>query len=130
MSLKKIIPTIFYEDIETGIELFVDGLGFKSVYENTDGELFQILERDGVTLIISENQEFAKESRPEIRIDTDDIESIYEEVVSRKPALLHPNSNKIALKPWGLKEFALADKSSVCVIIQCKAGKVKASDRA
>ena len=120
MSLKKIIPTIFYEEIETGIELFVYGLGFKSVYESTDGELFHILERDGVTLMISENQELAKEHRPEIRIDTDDIESIYEEVRIRKPALLHPNSNKIALKPWGLKEFALLDKSTVCVIIQCK----------
>lgn len=87
MSLLKIIPQIFYKEINDGIDLFV----------HTD---------------------FSNGDRPELRIATNDIESVYREVKSRQPALLHPNLKKIKQQPWGLKEFALLDKTGVCIIIQ------------
>ena len=73
---------------------------------------------DHVTLQLIQVKEFAKEDAAEIRIETDDIEALYKEVSEAHPELLHPNLNKIKQQPWGLKEFALLDKNTVCVIIQ------------
>ena len=115
MSLLQVIPTIFYADLSVGIKFFADGLGFKEIYN--DGHL-SILKRDTTTLHLQQNEKCAKGERPEIRISTDDIEAYYNEIRSRNPALLHPNSNTIKSKPWGLKEFALLDETTVCIIIQ------------
>ncbi|PSR55329.1 hypothetical protein AHMF7605_18360 [Adhaeribacter arboris] len=120
MSLLKVIPNIFYEDIQIGLDLFIDGLRFKPVYVSSEGDPFYILERDGVRLHIIQSAPFAQEHRPEIRIETDNIEQLYKEISALRPDLLHPNLNKVTLRPWGLKEFALLDKTTVCVIIQQK----------
>ncbi len=117
MKLNKVIPQIFYSNINDGLDLFIEVLGFTVKYKE-DQPPFYIVDRDGVTLMLVEDDEFAKKDRPEIRIDTDDIDALYEELAAKKTALFHPNLNKIKLQPWGLKEFALRDKSDVCVIIQ------------
>ena len=115
MRLIKIIPKIFYEDIKDGLHLFVDGLKFKVGYN--DAKLY-IITRDNVTIQLLEDAEYAAKDRPEIRIETDDIEALYREVKQAHPDLLHPNLNVVKHQPWGLKEFALLDKTTVCVIIQ------------
>ena len=119
MKLNKVIPQIFYSDIKTGLDLFVECLGFEVKYSEPGGEHpFYIVDRDGVTLFLVEDDEFAKKDRPEIRIDTDDIEALHSELMRKSIKLFHPNSAAIKLQPWGLKEFALRDESDVCVIIQ------------
>ena len=65
-----------------------------------------------------QEQEFAAKDRPEIAIETDDIDAVYEEVSSRRPDMLHPNSNQVSEKPWGAREFAVLDKTHVCVIFR------------
>ena len=115
MSLVKVIPKIFYADIKVGLHLFIDGLGFKVTYQD---DYLKIIERDGVTIQLVEDEEYAKKDRPEIRIVTNDIEALYIEVKEKDPNLLHPNLNVIKRQPWGLTEFALRDASDVCVIIQ------------
>lgn len=115
MSLVKVIPKIFYADIKVGLHLFVEGLGFKISYQD---DYLKIVERDGVTLQLVQDEECAKKDRPEIRIVTDDIEALYNEVKDKNPGLLHPNLNVIKRQPWSLTEFALRDSSDVCVIIQ------------
>jgi predicted HAD superfamily hydrolase len=47
---------------------------------------------------------------PELRIHTDNIEEVYLKVYSNYPHLLHPNLDKIELRSWGAKEFAITDK--------------------
>jgi len=119
MKLNKVIPQIFYSDIKVGLDLFVACLGFEVKYSEPGGEHpFYIVDRDGVTLFLVEDDEFAKKDRPEIRIDTDDIEALHNELKQKTMNLFHPNLPAIKLQPWGLKEFALVDKSHVCVIIQ------------
>ena len=115
MKLLKVIPKVFYEDIKQGHRLFIDCLGFRTLYE--DGTLW-VLDRDGVTISLVKDAEFAAKDRPELRLATDDIETLYAEVVAKDKALLHPNSDRVKLQPWGLKEFALRDESDVCVIVQ------------
>jgi hypothetical protein len=122
MQLLKVIPKIFYSDIRVGLELFIDTLGFKTSFHDPDPP-FYVINRDGITLILSENDEFAKKDRPEIRIATDDIETLYAEIKEKNPKLLHPNLKAIRTQPWGLKEFALRDASDVCLIIQQEATK-------
>jgi len=117
MKMKKVIPQIFYSDINDGLEFFVEVLGFTIKYkEEKPG--FYIVDRDDVTLYLVENDEFAQKDRPEIRIDTDDIDLLYQEIIAKPKQLFHTDNAKVKLQPWGLKEVALRDKSDVCVILQ------------
>lgn len=116
MKLLKVIPKIFYADIQHGLKLFVDGLGFEITYQ--DNDTFYLVEKDEVILQLVKDAEFAAKDRPEIRIETDDIDALFREVSNRAPDLLHPNLKQVKIQPWGLKEFALKDPSDVCVIIQ------------
>lgn len=117
MKLNKVIPQIFYSDIQHGLELFIDVLGFEVKYKE-DEPPFYIVDRDGVTLMLTQDDEFAKKDRPEIRLDTDDIDALFAELKAKQTQLFHSNLAQIKLQPWGLKEFALLDKSGVCVIVQ------------
>ena len=117
MSLQILVPNIFYADIQTGLKLFVDCLGFEIVYSDTDTEQpFYIVKKDTVKVYLVEDEQLALEDRPQFRIETDDIEAVYRQVHERYPELLHANSNEVALKDWGAKEFALLDESHVCII--------------
>ena len=119
MKLIKVIPNIFYSDIQIGLNLFVECLGFKLVHSDPGaGQPLYIVERDGVTILLLESDEFAKKDRPSIRIETDDIQSFFDEIKEKDMGLFHPNLPEIKTQPWGLKEFALLDESGTCVIIQ------------
>lgn len=76
------------------------------------------MDKDGLAIFIIQSKEFAEKDRPEIRLHTTNIEEVYDKVKLTHSELLHPNLNKVTLRPWGAKEFALRDKSNVCVIIQ------------
>lgn len=115
MALKQILPKVFYSDIQVGLKFFVDGMGFALGYH--DDSLY-IVNRDDITFLLVHTREFAEGDRPEIRIATDDIDAIYREIKDRAPEILHPNSRIIQAKPWGLKEFATLDPTTVCIIFQ------------
>ncbi|WP_219225600.1 hypothetical protein [Pedobacter antarcticus] len=115
MALLQIIPEIFYDDINTGLRFFVDGLGFNLVYND---DILYLVKRDELTIMLSVNTEFAKSDRPQIRIKTDRIEEIYDEINLKDASLLHPNLNYIKNQPWGLREFAVLDPTTVCIVFQ------------
>jgi uncharacterized glyoxalase superfamily protein PhnB len=118
MKLLKVIPTIFYADILIGLQLFRDCLGFTILHADLEAPgKFHIIERDGVELHLTEDAEFAAKDRPSIRIATDDIDALYREIKNKGVDLFHPNLPAIKKQPWGLKEFALLDKSGVCIIL-------------
>lgn len=107
-----LIPKIFYDRLEDGLEFFVDGLGFELHYRDAG---MAVVARDGAKAYIVESPEYAAKDRPELGIDTDDVDAVFKEMSARAPQLLHPNSNRVALKPWGSREFAMLDKTTVCV---------------
>lgn len=113
--LTRLIPNIFYANMQDGLDLFVEGLGFKLLHR--DGKL-AVVERDVAKAYLVEDAEFAAKDRPEIAIETDAIEDLHAEVSSRRPELLHPNGRVIARKPWSAREFAVLDKSGVCVVFR------------
>lgn len=121
MKLTKVIPQIFYSDIRCGLHLFVDCLGFRVLHaDKPPMRPFYVIERDGVTLLLVEDEVFAEKDRPQLRLETDDIETLHAEIKGKKMDLFHHNLPEIKLQPWGLKEFALLDESGVCVVIQQK----------
>ena len=119
MKFTKLVPNIFYTDIKVGLDLFVDCLEFTIGYDDLQSENpCCVAEKDGLALFIFQNKEFAEKDRPELRLQTNNIEDVYDKVKLTHPELFHPNLNTVTLRPWGAREFALRDKSDVCIIIQ------------
>lgn len=113
--LLRLIPKIFYDDLEQGLDLFVACLGFEVRYRDAD---LAVVERDGAKAYIVASPEFAAKDRPEIAIETDNIHELYDEIKARRPQMLHPNLNSIRRQPWGPLEFAVLDKTTVCVVFR------------
>ncbi len=119
MRFTKLVPNIFYEDIKVGLKLFVECLGFRIGYDDLSStDPFCVVEKDGLAAHLVQSKEFAIKDRPELRLETDDIEAVFNKVKNSNPELLHPNSNVVSLKPWNAKEFAVRDESGVCIILQ------------
>ncbi|MBP9192961.1 MAG: hypothetical protein KBF96_10460 [Ignavibacteria bacterium] len=111
MKFEQLVPSVFYENLKDSLKLFVDCLEFKIVHEEFESESpYYVIEKDGLGLLLFQDKELAEKDKPEFRLVTKDIESVYEKVRSTHPELLHPNLNKITLRPWGAKEFALKDE--------------------
>ena len=110
MKFTKLVPSIFYTDINIGLKTFVDCLEFTIGHEelNIDNP-YCVVDKDGLSIMLFQNKEYAEKEHPEIRLVTDDIEEVYKTVVSKYPEMLHPNLSEVTLRPWGAKEFALMD---------------------
>ncbi len=120
MKFNTLVPNIFYADIKVDLNVFVECLGFRITYNDleTAAQPFCVIERDGLKLHLIQSAEFADKDRPEIRLETNDINEVYTSVKENFPQLIHPNAKVIKLQPWKVKEFALRDESGVCIIIQ------------
>ena len=113
--LIRLIPKVFFNRMDEGLDLFVNCLGFEVLYQDAD---LAVVGRDGAKAYVVESQEFAAKDRPEIAIETDNIDDIYREISTKRPDMLHPNSKVVAMKPWGAKEFAVLDQTNVCVVFR------------
>jgi len=112
---KNLIPKVFYHRLQDGIDFFVDGLGFEVLHRD---ETLAVIARDGAKAYLMESPECAAGDRPELSVDTDDIDAIHAEISARAPRLLHPNCPVVERKPWGSREFAVLDPSTVCVVFR------------
>jgi hypothetical protein len=115
MFFKNLIPKIFYDRMDDGLSLFVDGLGFEILYRD---EALAVVARDGAKAYLVQSPEYAAKDRPELAIETDHIDEIFRDISTRTPQLLHPNAKTVALKPWGAREFAVLDRTTVCVVFR------------
>ncbi|HVG16012.1 MAG TPA: hypothetical protein VM935_13665 [Chitinophagaceae bacterium] len=110
MKFTKLVPNVFYHDINAALKLFVDCLCFEIVHdERTSANPFCVIEKDGLNINLFQNSDLANEHHPEFRLVTHNISEVYQKVSLTHPHFLHPNLNKITLRPWGAKEFALRD---------------------
>ncbi len=110
-----LIPKVFYADVSVGIDLFVDGIGMSVLHRDDD---LIVLARDNAKLYLVQDAEYAAKDRPELANETDDIDAVYADVAGRRPDLLHPNLPEITSQPWGCREFALLDATTVCVVFR------------
>lgn len=113
--MTRLVPKVFFDHMSEGLDLFVNGLGFKVLHQDAS---LAVVERDATKAYVVESPEYAAKDRPEIAIETDTINELYTEISSKRPDLLHPNSRTVAKKPWGALEFAVLDKTGVCVVFR------------
>jgi hypothetical protein len=119
MHFTKLVPNVFYADINDGIRFFVGCLEFTVTHnEIRTHRPFCVLERDGLRINLFQNGELAREHHPEFRLVTHDIREVYDKVSKSHSDFLHPNLNKITVRPWGASEFALRDNQLGVVIQQ------------
>lgn len=110
MTFSKLVPSVFYTDLSDGLKLFVDCLQFTIAHIDLNtSQPYCVLQKDGIGIMVFQDDQLAKEHNPELRLVTNNIEEIYAKVSASHPHLLHPNLNKVTLRPWGAKEFAIAD---------------------
>lgn len=112
---KNLIPKIFYNRLQDGLAFFVDGLGFEIRHQDAN---LAVISRDGAKAYIVQYAEDADNDRPELAIETDNIDEVFKEMSTRSAHLLHPNLKTVSLKPWGAREFAMLDKTRVCVVFR------------
>jgi hypothetical protein len=119
MRFTKLVPNVFYTDIKDALKLFVNCLEFTIEPDELGGaKPFCVIEKDGLRINLFEDRKLSEEHNPEFRLVTDDIAAVYQKIESTYPEFLHPNLNKITLRPWGAKEFALMDKQLGLIIQQ------------
>ena len=110
MKFEKLVPSVFYENIQNSRKLFIDCLEFSIVVDESQAECpFYVIEKDSLGLLIYQNAEYAEKEKPELRLVTNNIDEVYEKVAKTHPELLHPNLSTVTLRPWGAKEFAILD---------------------
>lgn len=110
MQFTKLVPSVFYTNLSNGLALFVDCLHFTVKHKDINtSQPYCVLEKDGIAIMVFQDEQLAKEHSPELRLVTNDIEEVYRQVSASHPQLLHPNLNKVTVRPWGAKEFAIAD---------------------
>jgi hypothetical protein len=111
----RLIPKIFFNRMDEGLDLFVNCLGFKVLHQDSS---LAVVGKDGAKAYVVESPEYAAKDRPEIAIETDDIDSIYRDISARRPDVIHPNLPRVTRRPWGALEFSLLDKTGVCVVFR------------
>jgi hypothetical protein len=110
MNFTKLIPSVFYTDISDGLKLFVDCLQFTIEHKDLNtSQPYCVLKKDEISIMLFQDEQLAKEHHPELRLTTDNIEEVFAKVSTSHPHLLHPNLDKVTVRPWGAKEFAIAD---------------------
>lgn len=112
---QNLIPKIFYERLTDGLAFFVDGLGFTVLYQDAG---MAVIARDGAKAYLVQNAECAALDRPELGIDTDDVDAVFAEMSARSAHWLHPGSAQVSQRPWGSREFAMLDETTVCVVFR------------
>lgn len=111
MNFTKVVPSIFYENILEALKLFVDCLQFDIAHKDLKCEQpYCVLEKDGIYILVFQNEKLAKEHYPELRLVTHNIDEVFSKVNQSDKHLLHPNLDKVTIRPWGAKEFAILDK--------------------
>lgn len=111
----RLIPKVFFNRMDEGLDLFVNCLGFTVLYQDSN---LVVVGRDGAKAYVMESPGDAAKDRPEIAIETDTIEEIHKEISARRPDVLHPNLPRVTRRPWGALEFSLLDKTGVCVVFR------------
>ncbi|MDI9312294.1 MAG: hypothetical protein QM535_18945 [Limnohabitans sp.] len=110
MNFTKLVVSVFYANISDGLKLFVDCLQFSIEHQDLKtSQPYCVLQKDGIRIMVFQDQLLAKEHYPELRLETNNIQEVFAQISASHPHLLHPNLNKVTRRPWGAKEFAIKD---------------------
>lgn len=111
-----LIPKVFYQDLQVGLDLFVDGLGMAVLHQSED---FIVVGRGACKAYLV--QASGPVEAPELAIETDSIDADYADILARRPDLLHPTyplGGGVVRRDYGAREFAVLDATTVCVVLR------------
>ena len=111
----RLVPKVFFNRMEEGLDLFVHCMGFEIRYQDS---ALAVVGKDGARAYIVESPEYAAKDRPEIAIETDNIDEVFQAIATKRPDVLHPNLPRVTRRPWGALEFSLLDKTGVCIVFR------------
>ena len=98
MNFSKLVPNVYYPDINDGLKFFIDCLEFSIGHEELKtANPFCVIEKNGLQIYLFQHEKLAKEHTPEFRLQTNSIDEVYEKVSSSHPEYLHPNLSKVTL---------------------------------
>lgn len=87
-------------------EFYINKLGFQQFGNDYDGYL--MVQKDNIQIHFFEFKELdPKENYGQVYIRTDDIDSLYQEMLDKK-LNIHP-AGQLQVKPWKQKEFSMLD---------------------
>lgn len=110
MNFSRLVPSLFYPKLSDGLKLFVDVLQFTVEHIDLDtAQPYAVLGKDGIRLMLFQDEKLAKEHYPELRIETTNIDEVFDSISKTHPDFLHPNLNQVTKRPWGAREFAILD---------------------
>ena len=99
MNFVKLVPNVFYANINDALRLFIDCLQFSIEHDELkSGKPFCVIEKNGLRINIFENEALAKEHNPEFRLVTNDIDEVYRNWSSSYPHFLHPHLKEVTLR--------------------------------
>jgi hypothetical protein len=110
MKFTKLVPNVFYKDIKDGITLFVEVLEFIIEHDEIkSSQPFCVVSKDNLRINIFQNAHYAELEHPEFRLVTENIEEVYNHISKNHSKYLNPNLDKVTLRPWNAREFAIID---------------------
>jgi hypothetical protein len=68
---------------------------------------YYILEKDRIKIMNFQDKQLAKEHYPELRLETNNIDDVFDKVSASHPHLIHPNLNKVTIRSGLLKNLLL-----------------------
>jgi hypothetical protein len=78
MNFNKLIPNVYYQDINDGLKLFIDCLEFSIGHEELKSKNpFCVIEKNGLQMFLFQDKDLAKEHNPEFRLVTNGIDEVY-----------------------------------------------------
>jgi hypothetical protein len=78
MNFNKLIPNVYYRDINDGLKLFIDCLEFSIGHEELKSKNpFCVIEKNGLQMFLFQDKDLAKEHNPEFRLVTNGIDEVY-----------------------------------------------------
>jgi hypothetical protein len=93
MHFTKLVPSVFYKDLSDGLKLFVDCLQFKILHQELHiAQPYCVLGKDGICIMVFQDEQLAGEHNPELRLVTDNIEEVYSSVSVVTPAFTSSES--------------------------------------
>lgn len=98
------IPVLASLDIARTVEFYRAQLGFSVLFAEQD--VYAVVMRGSVSLHFWACKERHIAENTSCRVRVDGIDALYDGCVAR--ALVHPNA-PLQAKPWGAREFAIAD---------------------
>jgi hypothetical protein len=73
MTFTQLVPSVFYKNLSDGLKLFVDCLQFSIEHQVLNAsQPYCVLKKDGISVMLFQDEHLAEEHNPELRIETCD----------------------------------------------------------